>query len=63
MCVVSLSEQGGYVSQFCVVVAGMCHEFVFILCSQVALHEHCIIVVSVLVAIHLNPGILRVSQQ
>jgi len=42
---------------------GMCHEFEFILCSYAALHEHCITMVSVLVAIHLNVGILSASQQ
>jgi len=42
---------------------GMCHEFVFILCKYVALHEHCTTVVSVLVAIHVNAGILSASQQ
>jgi len=43
--------------------SGMRHEFVFILCKYVALHKHCITVVSVLIAIHLNAGILSSSQQ
>ncbi len=63
VCVMSSLEQGVYVSEVWRRHTGMCHEFVFILCMCVALHEHCVTVVSVLVAISLNAVTVSASQQ